>query len=115
MDQGGGSIHIGAFQRDGNLVVTVRDNGTGIEPEVCERLFDPFFTTKEAGKGTGLGLSISRQIARSHGGDLEVESSPGEGSTFTLRLPLPSDARESAGSAESAESAGPEQGASGAA
>ena len=66
----------------------VRDTGTGIPSEVRERIFEPFYTTK-AKRGTGLGLAVSRSIARRHGGDLTVESTPGQGSTFRLQLPLP--------------------------
>ncbi|MBI3885324.1 MAG: response regulator [Opitutae bacterium] len=68
-------------------VLTVRDNGTGIAPEIRERIFDPFFTTKSPDRGTGLGLSISSGIARQHGGDLSCASPPGAGAVFTLRLP----------------------------
>lgn len=86
-------IHIRTgVRRDENgrrcVVVTVQDNGQGISPENMSRVFDPFFTTKEASRGTGLGLSVSLGIARAHGGTIEVESRPGEGSTFTLVLPL---------------------------
>jgi signal transduction histidine kinase len=66
----------------------VGDTGTGIPPEVRERIFEPFYTTK-AKRGTGLGLAVSRSIARRHGGDLTVESTPGQGSIFRLQLPLP--------------------------
>jgi two-component system NtrC family sensor kinase len=55
---------------------------------VQQRVFEPFFTTKEAGKGTGLGLSISADIIRKHGGEITVESEPGAGTTFTVRLPV---------------------------
>jgi PAS domain S-box-containing protein len=68
--------------------VRVRDNGTGIQPEVRARLFQPFFTTKPTGEGTGLGLSISYDIVtQQHGGTIEVESEPGSFTEFTVRLP----------------------------
>ncbi|WP_053550012.1 GAF domain-containing sensor histidine kinase [Desulfuromonas soudanensis] len=70
------------------IVLSVRDNGTGIAPEALPKIFTPFFTSKEATKGTGLGLSVSLGIAESHGGTIEVDSIPGEGSTFSLLLPL---------------------------
>ena len=74
---------------EGNLVrLDFQDDGPGIPPEVIEHLFEPFFTTKEAGQGTGMGLSICRQIAEAHGGSLDVESTPGEGATFTVKLPI---------------------------
>ena len=59
-----------------------------MDPEVLARIFEPFFSTKGAGQGAGLGLSISRRIAAEHGGALEVSSSAGEGTTFTLTLPI---------------------------
>ncbi|MDR2882100.1 MAG: PAS domain-containing protein [Azoarcus sp.] len=64
----------------------VRDSGIGITPELQARLFEPFFTTRA--EGTGLGLAIARGVARGHGGDILLESTPGKGSTFTLTLPL---------------------------
>lgn len=69
------------------VVVSVRDNGVGIEPENLQKIFTPFYTSKEASKGTGLGLSVSLGIAETHHGRIEVESRPGEGSTFSLLLP----------------------------
>jgi len=69
------------------VVVTVEDEGCGIEPESLERIFDPFFTTKAVGQGTGLGLSISHQIVASHGGDISVESEPGRYTRFRVALP----------------------------
>ena len=68
--------------------IRVRDNGTGIPPEIREKLFQPFFTTKPTGEGTGLGLSISWDIVtQQHGGSIEVASRPGEFTEFTIRLP----------------------------
>ena len=68
--------------------ITIRDNGTGIPPEVREKMFNPFFTTKPAGEGTGLGLSISHDIiVKQHGGSIEVETEPGEFTEFRIVLP----------------------------
>ncbi len=67
--------------------IQVTDAGDGISEENLERIFDPFFTTKDPDQGTGLGLMISHQIVADHGGAIEVESTPGEGSTFHVRLP----------------------------
>jgi two-component system NtrC family sensor kinase len=72
-------------------VVSVRDNGHGIERDNLQKIFTPFYTSKEATKGTGLGLSLSFGIAQAHGGALEVESAPGGGSTFSLLLPARTD------------------------
>ncbi|MEM9772360.1 MAG: ATP-binding protein [Cyanobacteria bacterium P01_D01_bin.73] len=69
-------------------LINIRDNGSGIEPDVCNRIFDPFFTTKPTGKGTGMGLAISHQIVtEKHGGRLSCASAPGEGTTFTIEIP----------------------------
>jgi two-component system NtrC family sensor kinase len=68
--------------------VAVSDNGCGIPEDALSRIFDPFFTTKEIGKGTGLGLSVSYGIVDKHGGRIEVDSTPGDGSTFTVWLPV---------------------------
>jgi two-component system NtrC family sensor kinase len=75
------------------LLLEVSDSGPGMAPEVLDRIFDPFFTTKEEGKGTGLGLTVSYGIVTAHGGDIEVRSRVGRGSTFTVRLPLVSAGR----------------------
>jgi signal transduction histidine kinase len=68
--------------------IRIRDNGTGIPPEVKERMFNPFFTTKPVGEGTGLGLSISHDIiVKQHAGMIEVETRPGEFTEFRIILP----------------------------
>src|SRR6185369_12097799 len=73
---------------DHEVVLTVSDNGEGIQPENLAKIFDPFFTTKSEGKGVGLGLAVSYGIVQAHGGDIEVRSKVGEGTTFTVFLPL---------------------------
>ncbi|MBU0482060.1 MAG: response regulator [Proteobacteria bacterium] len=83
-----GKIKISTRHENGWITVAITDTGCGIPPENINRLFEPFFTTKEIGKGTGLGLSISYEIIQKHGGDITVESTPGKGSTFTVRLPV---------------------------
>jgi signal transduction histidine kinase len=71
-----------------SVEISIRDNGTGIPPEVKEKLFNPFFTTKPAGEGTGLGLSISHDIiVKQHGGSIEVDTQPGEFTEFRIVLP----------------------------
>ncbi|MFP2911358.1 ATP-binding protein [Pyxidicoccus sp. 3LFB2] len=87
--QPGGAVYLATGQDGQDAVVTVRDTGTGIDPKHLQRIFEPFFTTKPEGKGTGLGLSICQGIVENHGGRLTVHSSMGEGTTFTVRLPLP--------------------------
>uniref|UniRef100_UPI00272E8116 sensor histidine kinase n=1 Tax=Geoalkalibacter sp. TaxID=3041440 RepID=UPI00272E8116 len=83
-----GTIKIRARHEEGRLKVAISDSGCGIAPEHLAKLFDPFFTTKEVGKGTGLGLSIAYEIIKKHGGEIQVESAPGCGSTFTISLPV---------------------------
>jgi two-component system NtrC family sensor kinase len=83
----GGTVHVDVH-RDGDCaVVTVADDGPGIEPSLLERVFEPFFTTKRATGGTGLGLSVSLGIAEAHGGTITATSELGRGAAFTLRLP----------------------------
>lgn len=71
--------------------IRVRDDGIGILPENVSRVFDPFFTTKEVGRGTGLGLSVAYGIVREHGGWLEIESTPDQGSCLSVTLPIGND------------------------
>jgi PAS domain S-box-containing protein len=82
------SITVRTFEADGNVVAEVADTGSGIPPESLERVFDPFFTTKAAGTGSGLGLAISRNIVRGFGGEITVDSQPGAGARFIVRLPV---------------------------
>lgn len=84
----GGRVVIRSERRGEDLVLEIADNGHGILPEHLPRVFDPFFTTKDVGEGTGLGLSISHHIVTAHGGRIEVESTPGQGSCFRVYLPL---------------------------
>jgi two-component system, cell cycle sensor histidine kinase and response regulator CckA len=76
------------------VMISVRDTGTGVPPQIIDKIFDPFFTTKEQGKGTGLGLSTSLGIVRSHGGFISVYSEPGAGALFKVYLPAPDDVAE---------------------
>ncbi len=85
----GGYLKISASEDErGYVVIKVEDSGVGIPPEVMERIFDPFFSTKPVGKGTGLGLSIVYGIVKKHGGYIEVKSKQGEGTLFTIFLPV---------------------------
>jgi two-component system, NtrC family, sensor kinase len=94
---------IAAMPKGGNLILCsrridsspqvqleVKDDGTGIPPELMSQMFEPFFTTKERGHGLGLGLAISRMIVERHQGRIDVQSEPGRGTTFTITLPLDS-------------------------
>jgi two-component system, NtrC family, sensor kinase len=86
----GGTLSVRTSVPDGQswVKVDVVDTGVGIPPENLPRLFEPFFTTKEVGRGTGLGLAVTYSILKKHGGRIEVHSTPGEGSTFTVSLPV---------------------------
>lgn len=67
--------------------IVVKDTGVGIDPKVQDRIFDPFFTTKPKGEGTGLGLSVVHGIVKEHGGQIQVHSTPGQGTQFTMWIP----------------------------
>jgi signal transduction histidine kinase len=87
----GGEVRVSARRTGGDALVAVSDDGVGIRPEDAERVFEKFFRAAEATRtvgGTGLGLAVAREIVISHGGSLEVDSTPGEGSTFLVTVPL---------------------------
>jgi hypothetical protein len=84
----GGWLTIATRVEKGSVVVEVSDTGSGIPAEHLSRIYDPFFTTKAIGKGTGLGLSISYGIVQEHGGAITCDSIVGQGTRFTLQLPL---------------------------
>lgn len=86
--QPGGTLSIRTVAELHHVLITIEDNGTGMPPEVKERIFDPFFTTKEVGEGTGLGMSIVYNTIKKHHGEIKVESEVGEGTVFTLSIPL---------------------------
>jgi signal transduction histidine kinase len=85
-----GEIRVSTAYRASSRQVEIRvaDNGYGIEESQLHLIFDPFFTTKPTGEGTGLGLSVSYGIVKKHGGEILVESEAGQGSTFTIVLPV---------------------------
>jgi two-component system NtrC family sensor kinase len=83
-----GTIRLSSAQKGHDVVVAVSDSGVGISEDDRRRIFEPFFTTKKVGSGMGLGLSTSFNLIERHGGSLTVESEPGVGTTFRVRLPL---------------------------
>jgi PAS domain S-box-containing protein len=86
-----GTIRLASRMEGAHLVVDVEDDGDGIAPDLIDKIFDPFFTTKPVGEGTGLGLAIAYGIIRNHGGEITVESKPGVGTRFSVRLPADMD------------------------
>ncbi|OCC16157.1 Two-component sensor histidine kinase [Dissulfuribacter thermophilus] len=90
MKESGGIIYVDAREEPkGYIRIDVTDSGKGIPEEMLDKIFDPFFTTKKVGEGTGLGLSIVYGIIKKHGGHIEVKSKVGEGTTFSIFLPVP--------------------------
>jgi len=89
MDGQPGSVQAAtSLSEENTLEIRISDTGPGLPAEIQERIFEPFFTTKPAGKGTGLGLSVTYGIIKDHEGDIRVESTPGEGATFIITLPV---------------------------
>lgn len=89
----GGTLTIETYQSDSMVGIDIVDTGAGIPPEHIRRIYDPFFTTKQIGRGTGLGLAISYGIIREHAGDISVESQVGQGTRFSIYLPISRQAR----------------------
>jgi len=83
-----GEIRVRTWHEEDSVFASVSDTGCGIPEGVLTRIFEPFFTTKDVGKGTGLGLSITYDIIKKHKGEIFVERWPGDGTTFTIRLPI---------------------------
>jgi two-component system NtrC family sensor kinase len=83
-----GRIEIRTSKSGTNVEIVISDNGTGIPDEDREKIFDLFYTTKPTGKGTGLGMPICQNIVNKLGGDIIFESRVGEGTTFTVRIPV---------------------------
>jgi len=81
-------ISVTTTKRNGSVILKVTDNGNGIPPNVINKIYQPFFTTKPTGQGTGLGLSLSYDIIKAHSGEIKVESKEGEGSAFSIELPV---------------------------
>jgi signal transduction histidine kinase len=101
-EDSGGTITVGtSADGSGNVLITIRDSGKGISPEIISRIFEPFMTTKPAIKGTGLGLSVCYDIIKRHGGHITVDSQPGQGATFNVSLPIQGNREEDKGERKS--------------
>jgi signal transduction histidine kinase len=85
---GEGLITVKTYAEGANVFIRITDTGKGMNEETQRRIFEPFFTTKDVGEGTGLGLNITFKIIQNHGGDIDVQSKVGHGSSFTIRLPI---------------------------
>ena len=83
----GGTLTVETWPQPNEVVLSIADTGTGVAPEIRDQIFLPFFTTKDVNEGTGLGLAVVHGIVTAHGGTISVESEPGRGARFTVRLP----------------------------
>lgn len=81
-------VKVKTMKKEDKIEILIEDNGSGIPQKIQEKIFQPFFTTKPTGQGTGLGLSLSYDIIKAHGGNLQVSSTEGEGTVFTITLPI---------------------------
>jgi signal transduction histidine kinase len=82
------TVVVGTKKHDDKILISVKDNGSGIPQKVVDKIFQPFFTTKSTGQGTGLGLSLAYDIIKAHGGEIKVETKEDEFSEFIINLPL---------------------------
>ena len=82
------AVSITTKKLNNKIEIKVTDNGNGIPPKVLDKIFQPFFTTKPTGQGTGLGLSLSYDIVKAHGGELKADTEEGNGTIFTIKLPI---------------------------
>jgi signal transduction histidine kinase len=80
------TVGITTTKQNGNIEITVKDNGNGVPQDIVDKIFQPFFTTKPTGQGTGLGLSLSYDIVKAHGGEIKVKTKKGVGTEFTVVL-----------------------------
>jgi len=83
------TVEVSTAQQNGSVLISIKDNGTGIPDNIREKIMQPFFTTKPTGEGTGLGLSLTYDmVVKGHGGSIVVTSKDGEGSEFIISLPI---------------------------
>jgi signal transduction histidine kinase len=83
-----GTVEVSCIRKDFYVDVRIADTGHGIQPDQVSKIFDPYFTTKQGKSGTGLGLYITKKVVEDHSGSIKVDSTPGAGTTFTIRLPI---------------------------
>jgi signal transduction histidine kinase len=83
-----GTVSVDCTRRDFYVDIRIEDTGSGINPDQMSKIFDPYFTTKQSKSGTGLGLYITKKVVEDHNGSIKVDSTPGTGTVFTIRLPL---------------------------
>jgi signal transduction histidine kinase len=83
-----GAVSVDCTRRDFYVDIRIEDTGSGINPDQMSKIFDPYFTTKQSKSGTGLGLYITKKVVEDHNGSIKVDSTPGTGTVFTIRLPL---------------------------